>query len=90
MDTNYLKYLQKSNYFEITGVSLNDVVHSAAIPLRCQDAISSKPDIYITDITYPTAKTGKDECKIQKENVKLKWTNIVFTWVTQNVLSVQV
>ena len=73
MDTNYLKYLQKSNYFEITGVSLNDVVHSAAIPLRCQDAISSKPDIYITDITYPTAKTVKDECKIQKENVKLKW-----------------
>jgi hypothetical protein len=73
MDTNYLKYLQKSNYFETTGVSLNDVVHSAAIPLRCQDATSSKPDIYITDITYPTAKTVKDECKIQKENVKLKW-----------------
>ena len=73
MDTNYLKYLQKSNYFESTGVSLNDVVHSAAIPLRCQDATSSKPDIYITDITYPTAKTVKDECKIQKENVKLEW-----------------
>ncbi|CAL6391806.1 unnamed protein product [Bathycoccus prasinos] len=73
MDTNYLKYLQKSNYFESTGVSLNDVVHSAAIPLRCQDATSSKPDIYITDITYPTAKTVKDECKIQKENVKMEW-----------------
>ena len=73
MDTTYLKNLQKGNFFETTGVSLNDVVQSAATPLRCQDAISTKPDVYFTDITYPTHSTGKDECKVQKEIVEMKW-----------------
>ena len=73
MDTTYLKNLQKSNYFETTAVSLNDVVQAPSVPLRCQDAISTKPNLYFTDITYPTPSTGKDECKIQKEIVELKW-----------------
>jgi hypothetical protein len=47
-------------------------MESSVAPLKCQD-ISSNPDVYFTTITYPTIKTGKEECKIQNENVEVKW-----------------
>ena len=74
IDFSYLDRLNKIKYFDDTkgGILLSDVMNSNARPAHCS-VVDANSDVYLTETSYPTLETGKKECELNKEKVKISW-----------------
>ncbi|CAL6383485.1 unnamed protein product [Bathycoccus prasinos] len=74
VDLSYLNHLNDIKYFDDTkgGILLSDVMNSNARPAHCT-VVDAKSDVFITETSYPTLDSGKKECELNKEKVKIAW-----------------
>ena len=74
VDSSYLDRLNRIKYFDDTkgGILLSDVMNSNARPAHCS-VVDANSDVYLTETSYPTLETGKKECELNKEKVKISW-----------------
>ena len=74
VDLSYLDRLNGIKYFDDTkgGILLSDVMNSNARPAHCS-VVDANSDVYLTETSYPTLETGKKECELNKEKVKISW-----------------
>ena len=74
VDLSYLDHLNEIEYFDDTkgGILLSDVMNSNARPAHCS-VVDANSDVYLTETSYPTLETGKKECELNKEKVKINW-----------------
>ena len=74
VDLSYLDHLNEIEYFDDTkgGVMLSDVMNSNTRPAHCT-LVDANSDVFIHETSYPNLETGKRECELNKEKVKIGW-----------------